>query len=90
MEQCEIDYETRWGQQTKFLTVVDAARHDTVFVDVGVRGVSFREKRLRYRAARALQGVGAKVKSASPRLYVVLRACVRGPITLLEKLGIVR
>jgi len=89
MERCEDNYMRRWEAQRLFATVINGKHHDEVFVNVGIAR-SFRENRFRYRVDRLLLPIGKRLKTRSPKLFVMGRFLARLPARLLEKLRIVR
>lgn len=91
MEKCEVDYNYRWANQTKFLTAVFPAYHLKVFSNEGVaQQVSFRKNLFRYRVAAALQPMKPFLQKYANPLFVAGKASINGTVKLLEKLRIVR
>ncbi|WP_446743115.1 glycosyltransferase family 2 protein [Silvibacterium acidisoli] len=91
MEKCEIDYNHRWKDQTKFLTAVFPGYHLKVFSNEGVANqMSFRTGRFRYKVAAALQPLKPFLQKYANPLFVAGKASVQGTLKLLEKMRIVR
>jgi glycosyltransferase involved in cell wall biosynthesis len=91
MEKCEIDYNSRWQNQTRFLTAVFPAYYMKVFSNEGAaQQTSFRTGRFRYKVAALLQPAKPfLIKHANP-VFRFGKAFVQGGIRTLEKLRIVR
>jgi len=89
MEKCEIDYNFRWKQQTRFLTAVFPAYYRKTFVHVGAEH-SYRTTRMRYRIAHWLQPLKPMLLSTAPGLFRFGKSVVTSGIRLLERLRIVR
>jgi glycosyltransferase involved in cell wall biosynthesis len=91
MEQCEIDYNHRWKQQTEFLTAVFPAYFMRVFSNEGAaQGRSHRLNKFRYRVQRPFVPAAHWLREHCQPVYRsgrwILNTCIR----TLEKLRLVR
>jgi glycosyltransferase involved in cell wall biosynthesis len=89
MEKCEIDYNHRWQEQTRFLTAVFPAYYRKTFVHVGAEH-SYRTTRMRYRIAHTLQPLKPWLLETAPGVFRLGKALVVGTIRLLERLRVIR
>jgi hypothetical protein len=91
MEQCEIDYNHRWQQQTKFLTGVFPSYYMRVFSNEGMAlGRSHRLDKFRYRVQRPLVPVAHWLKQRCRPVYRIGHWALNTVIRAAEKLKIVR
>lgn len=86
MEECEIDYNYRWRDQTRFRTAVFPAYFGRVFSDNG-QTCSFRTSRVRYRVGGALQPLKPFLPA---RVIRAGKFAIMKTIYGLEKLRVVR
>ena len=90
-DQCEIDYSTRWRQQTKFLTAVFPGYYMKVFSDEGqAQGQSFRRKLFRYRVREALAPYKPFLVEHAEPLFRIGKAAVNSSVRTLERLRLVK
>jgi len=89
MEDCERDYEIRWGKQDKFATALFPAYFMHVFTNNGVED-SLRTGRMRYRMDAALAPAGNFLKQHCRPVFVMARSAVRGVQNLLETIGVMK
>ncbi len=88
MERCEIDYNHRWKEQTKFSTAVFPAYYMRVFTSDATQ--SFRTTRFRYKVHRLLQPAKPWLEQRTPHLFRIGRSVVQSALRALERLRIVR
>jgi hypothetical protein len=89
MEKCEIDYNFRWKEQTRFLTAVFPGYYRKTFVHVGADH-SYRTTRMRYRVASWLQPLKPLLLKTAPGVFRIGKAIVVRGIHLLERLRVIR
>jgi hypothetical protein len=89
MEDCERDYEIRWGKQTQFATALFPAYFMHVFLNNGVEA-SLRTGRMRYRMDAALAPVSVFLRQHCRPAYLAGRFAVRLLQSTLETLRVIR
>jgi hypothetical protein len=89
MEECEIDYNHRWKNQTRFLTAVFPGYYRKTFVDEGGEH-SFRTTRFRYRIQALLQPAKPFLLQRAPRLFQLGKAGIQSTLRFLERLRLIR
>jgi len=91
MDKCEVDYSTRWKQQTLFLTAVFPAYYMSVFSNEGVlQGRSHRLAKFRYRLAAFVEPIRPLLARRSPALLRAGRWGMQKTVAILEALRLVR
>jgi hypothetical protein len=89
MEECEMDYNLRWENQSRFSTAVFPAYWHRVFVCAD-EAVSFRQTRFRYKVQGALQPLKPALQRISPSLFGHARSLVQWTVRTMERAGLVR
>jgi glycosyltransferase involved in cell wall biosynthesis len=89
MEECELDYNYRWRDQTRFATALFPAYHLRVFNNEG-EAQSFRTTRFRYRVQGALQPFKPALEKVSPRIFQRAKSIVQWTIRRIERMRLVR
>ena len=89
MEECEIDYNHRWKNQTRFKTAVFPGYYQKAFTDEGGEQ-SFRTTRLRYKVHAMLQPAKPWLLKYAPGVFRLGKEGVQRMLRLLEKSGMVR
>lgn len=89
MEECEIDYNHRWKNQTRFKTAVFPGYYLTTFTDAGGNH-SFRTTRVRYKVHAILQPAKPFLMKTAPRIFKIGKEAIQRLLRLLEKSRVVR
>jgi len=89
MEECEIDYNHRWKNQTQFLTAVFPGYYRKAFLDAGGEH-SFRTTRVRYKVQAMLQPAKPLLLKHAPGAFRVGKVLVQRALRLLEKSRLIR
>ncbi|MBT9330459.1 glycosyltransferase family 2 protein [Paracidobacterium acidisoli] len=89
MEECEIDYNHRWKNQTAFLTAVFPAWYMKAFSNEGQQQ-SFRTTRFRYKVQGFLQPAKPMLEKFAPGLVRSGKQMVQSTLRWLERRGVVR
>jgi glycosyltransferase involved in cell wall biosynthesis len=89
MEECEIDYNHRWKNQTQFLTAVFPGYYGRTFRDEGGEH-SFRTTRFRYRVHAFLQPAKPLLLQRVPWLFQAGKSTVQAFLRIMERLRLVR
>jgi len=76
MEQCELDYDTRFSTQNGYAAAFFPEYYNRAFLHIGVEE-SFRTSSLGHRVHSLLAGLAAPVKEACPALYEAGSRCYR-------------
>jgi glycosyltransferase involved in cell wall biosynthesis len=76
MEQCELDYDTRFSTQSQYGAAFFPAYYHRVFIHTGGED-SFRKSALGYKVRQLLANWASPVREACPTLYEAARRCYR-------------
>jgi glycosyltransferase involved in cell wall biosynthesis len=81
MEQCEIDYDTRFSTQSQYAAAFFPLYYNRAFLHIGDEE-SFRKAAFDYKVRRLLTGLASPLKEACPALYETAKRCYRRAIHL--------
>jgi hypothetical protein len=89
MEECEIDYNRRWKDQTRFGTAVFPSYYMRVFTNEG-EAHSFRTTRFRYKVQGALQPLKPALERVSPGFFRRAKSVMQWTLRKMEQIRLVR
>lgn len=89
MEECEVDYNHRWENQTRFTTAVLPAYYLEAFAHEGEQH-SYRTTRMRYKVHKALLPAKPLLQRLAPGVFKAARSSVERTLRFLERHGVIR